>query len=631
MNRYKISKVFSILSLLVLIFSCKDYLDVVPDNVATLENAFSRRTEAEKYLYTCYSYLPRNGNLADDPAMLGGDELWRFSNIRGYLDIARGFQTTVNPLGDRWTQFYQAIRDCNTFLANVNKVPDVDETEKRRWIAEAKFLKGYYHFLLMRMYGPVPIMDENIPIDAQEEQIVIARAPVDAVVSYIVKLINEARKDLPLTIGNPARELGRISIPIALSVKAQVLVYAASPLFNGNIDVAGLVNRDGTPLFNTTYSVEKWRIAAEACKNAIDTCHLAGVEIFEYPANYQAIQLTSAIRTQLSIRTAITQRWNSEIIWANSLSNSAGLQSLMQPHINPANLNITSIRGEVSPTLKIAEMYYSENGVPISEDKTWTAKHPNRFALKTASAADQLYIKKDYTTAALHYDREPRFYANLGFDGSVWYGQGVYTDKAPTNLYHVEAKFRQRNGFGKPGFGTITGYYVKKLIHFENVIGVGNDYSITNYPFPVIRLADLYLMYAEALNEAVGPTNEVHKYIDLVRNRAGLPPVKTSWDNFSSNPSAYQSMTGMREIIHRERLIELSFEGHRFWDLRRWKKAAAQLNTPVRGWDLGQVDASSYYRPNVIYNQNFNLKDYFWPINENTIARNRNLVQNLGW
>ncbi|MGV3639070.1 MAG: RagB/SusD family nutrient uptake outer membrane protein [Adhaeribacter sp.] len=628
MKRYKLPGLLGLLQVF-LLCACGEFLDVVPDNVATLDNAFTRRIEAEKYLFTCYSYMPKNGDLADDPGMLAGDELWRFASVKGFMEVARGFQTPVSPLGDRWAEYFRAIRDCNIFLENIHKVPDLDETERRRWIAEARFLKAFYHFSLLKMYGPIPLMKQNLSVDATEDQIQVSRAPVDSCFQYVVKLLNEAAPDLPFSIDDPTRELGRLTQPITLAFKAQVLVYAASPLFNGNAEFSGLKNTDGTSLFPAAYSQAKWDSAAVACKKAIDVCHQAGLKLYQFQPDFQQFRLSDTIRTQLGIRNAVTERWNSEVIWANTQTNSTALQNLLTPHLDPTNLDITSIRGEVSPTLKIAEMFYTHHGVPISEDKTWD--YNNRYAQQVATKADKLYIREGHSNVALHFNREPRFYADLGFDGSVWYGQGKYDDRKASDLFYVEAKFKQRNGYGKFNFHTITGFYVKKLIHYQNVIGKGNAYSVTPYPFTIMRLADLYLLYAEALNESKGPVQEVHTYIDQVRQRAGLEPVQTSWETYSTNPVKYTTKEGMRAIIQQERLIELAFEGHRFWDLRRWKEAANQLNMPVMGWDLVQESPAAYFRPSMIYNQTFGNKDYFWPIRESDLARNRNLVQNLGW
>src|SRR5690606_9015382 len=114
------------------------------------------------------------------------------------------------------------------------------------------------------------------------------------------------------------------------------------------------------------------------------------------------------------------------------------------------------------------------------------------------------------------------------------------------------------------------------------------------FPYPIIRIPDLYLLYAEALNEAYGPSDEAMKYIDLVRERSGLKGIVFSWSNYSSTPDKFRDKDGLREIIHQERLIELAFEGHRFWDLRRWKKAIQVLNRPIQGWNIDQESPEDY-------------------------------------
>ncbi len=610
--------------------SCGKYLDVVPDNVATIENAFALRAQAQKFLYTCYSYMPRHGSLGDDPAIAGGDELWSIEGRGAYVFLAKGQQKISGPYGDRWGQYYRALRDCNIFLENIDKVPDIEEYERDRWIAEVKFLKAFYHFYLVRMYGPVPLIKDNLPIDADVNAVKVVRNPLDECFAYIVQLLDESIGSLPDEITDPTRELGRVTRTIAYAVKADALVLAASPLFNGNPDYTTLVNPDGTALFPAAYSEEKWRLAARACKEAIDYAHAMGHSLYHYRPAFQQYDLSDTIKTQMSIRNSVAEKWNPEIIWANTLAVTDGLQALMTPFLDPRNLDITITRGELSPPMKVVEMYYSDKGVPITEDKSW--RYADRYQLQEAGDSEKLHVKKGYVTARMNYNREPRFYAHLAFDSGIWYGQGRYDDKDFNNLFYIEAKFRQRNGIGKDGFNTVTGYYVKKLIHFENVIGTtGNSYSITSNPWPIIRLADLYLLYAEAENEVSGPNEEVFKYLDLTRARAGLEPVAASWTKYSTNPGKYSTREGLRQIIQQERLIEFAFEGKRFWDIRRWKRGVELLNQPIVSWDLTQERAENYYRPVVLFSQTFGSKDYLWPIDETNIIVNRNLVQNLGW
>jgi hypothetical protein len=270
----------------------------------------------------------------------------------------------------------------------------------------------------------------------------------------------------------------------------------------------------------------------------------------------------------------------------------------------------------------MAELFYTKNGVPIAEDKNWNFS--DRYSLKTASSLNGDYLQDGYTTSALHFDREPRFYADLAFDGSLWYMQN--------KTWPVQAKSGQGQS-RRAAFGySITGYFTKKLVNWKFVIQDGLSYTQEEYPWPLMRLADLYLLYAEALNEANGPSEPVYQYLNLVRERAGLQTVQLSWDTYSNNPGKYKDQAGLRQIIHQERGIEMAFEGSRFWDLRRWKEASATLNTPVYGWDIEQTDATGYYRPKLLFNQKFVApRDYLWPIKEYNTIVNPNLVQNPGW
>lgn len=616
--------------------SCKKYLDVIPDNIATLENAFTMRSEAEKYLYTCYSYMPRDGELTSDPAILSGDEMWALTNPgfpefdHTMFNLARGLQVTANPVGDgNWVNLYKGLRDCNIFLENVGKVPDLVAEERNTWIAEVKFLKAYYHFCLVRMYGPVPIIRTNLPVDVDLNTVKVYRDPVDSCFSYITQLLDECKDELPPIVTDPTRMLGRITQPIAYSLKAKVLMTAASPLFNGNADQSTLKDNKGVQLFNQTVSSVKWDSAVAACKQAIDICHGVGMKLYKYTPAFQQYNLSDTMVTQLGLRNVFTEKWNSEIIWANTQTTVSLLQRVATPNVDHRYIDNPRIVSELAPPMKIVEMFYTDHGVPMTEDKTWTGE---KAALRTAGAGDALYIRNGYTTAAMHFNREPRFYANIGFDGGVWYGQGSYDDSKPASLYFVGAKKGQPNSKLQPDKGSVTGYFVKKYVHFQNTQGSSvGDYSITTYPWPVIRLAQLYLWYAEALNEQTGGAAGAFTYLDLVRERAGLAGVKSSWDNYSTTPGKYTTQAGLREIIQRESMIEMAFEGQRYWDIRRWKRAISEYRRPIEGWDIEQSDAAYFYRQKVLFTQAFGLKDYFFPINTESILRNRNLVQNIGW
>lgn len=641
----KIRKAFSgsmiVLSLLALQSCENSFLDVVPDNVTTLEHAFKLRNEAQKYLFTCYAYIPKNGDGIYNIGMLAGDETWVAPNraaITSYaFNIATGTQRRSDPYMNAWEGRYQAagpgdlyplfdgIRHCNVFLENVedrNKVADLSESERLRWIAEAKFLKAYYHYYLMRMYGPIPVIRTNVPIDASNDQIQVSREPIDESIDYLVSLLDEAATGLPPQITDTQNELGRITKPIALGIKAEMLLMAASPLFNGNADMAGFNTKDGKPFFNPVYDATKWAKAATAAKEAIDAAEANGHKIF-YKDDV-AFNISNVAKTKLNITQAVTERWNDEIIWANPNSRTYELQRLCMMPLNNTIAH-TQARKVFSPTLESAMNFYTKNGVPIEEDKTLT--FGDITELREATAADKFNIKEGYRTSVINFDREPRFYADLGFDGAIFY---KYDSGSDETKEVIRAKYQDYAGSSDAFDFNVTGYYIKKLINWEQHFGGGTLYK--EYAWPELRLADLYLMYAEALNEVNGPTAEVLQYIDAIRTRAGLSGVVASWTNFSNNPTKYTTKEGMREIIQRERSIEMAFEGKNYWDIRRWKKATQEFNEPVKGWNVFGSSESNYYQIRTLDQQRFvSPRDYFWPIDETTLIQNPNLIQNPGW
>jgi len=633
-----------------LITSCKkSFLNVVPDNVATIDNAFASKVQAEKYLFTCYSYLPYEEDPTYNPGLTASDETWIEDNeihIRStnVAQLPRGGQNTSDPICNYWdgtrdgalnsngNGMFRAIRDCNVFLENISdlsKVPDLDIDTRNRWISEAKFLKAYYHYILFRAYGPIPIVDKNIPISASLSETQVKRQPVDSVVNYIAGVLDSSLTYLPAFIGSTASELGRITKPIALSLKAKLLVYAASPLYNGNTDFGSLKNPDGVALFNTTYSAAKWQRAADACKAAIDACTAQGVQLYTFQLQGGST-LTDTTLTQMSIRNAMSEPWNSELVWGlthadmgfNGFFQAIGGAAFDRTYVQ--NGGITYGNALMGPTLKMAKMFYSKNGVPIDEDKT--LDFSNYSSLRTATHEERFYVKEGETTARLNFDREPRFYANIGFDRCIWY-MANSPSHSDENTFYL---FCRAGEFGQNSPIPITTMYMKKILnwHFD-----WNTRLNTPYPYPLIRLADLYLLYAEALNEVnTAPTDDVYNYVNLVRARAGLATVQNAWSNYSISPTKYTTRDGMRSIIQRERAIELCFEGQRYWDLVRWKTAAQDLSGNVTGWDRTAKNADLFYRELTFYSRKFVApRDYLWPLDDQDLLNNPNLVQNPNW
>ncbi|WP_298239016.1 RagB/SusD family nutrient uptake outer membrane protein [uncultured Algibacter sp.] len=654
--------------------SCSDYLDVVPDDIATIDNAFADVEEAEKFLYGCYSWMPRLGSLSNNPAFYGGDESYRevlriptggVANFTFAMQaIAIGSQNADRPIADYWsganggTNLHRGIRDCNTFLEKIDNVPVIDAFSKRRWVAEAKFLKAYYHFYLFRMYGPIIISDFNLPIDSDVSEIQKFRSPVDECVTYIADLFLEASTDLPAQVFNPVEELGRATKLGALALRARVLTMGASPLFNGNGDYANMIDKNGVSLFPQTYDNEKWRLAAEACKEAIEIIEGAGVQLFNFdptrlklPNNVNIDEIPDEVLNTLTIQHSLSEIWTDEKLFVSTKGSTQVLQQHAMARTHTAvSSPVDNQRGAFSiysPTLRIAEMFYTKRGVPIDEDKDWD--YGNRYELRRYnSAADddfdnnlvpdnKYFVKNNETTINLHFDRETRFYGSLGFDRGIWY---TTTTAGGSGLSTFESHYlKARNTVsewssaikGSLGRGSYTGYFAKKLTNYENTINNNGQLTTVNYAFPEIRLADLYLLYAECLNE-IDDRATAYIYIDKVRERANLEGVVESWANYSNQPNKPNSKSGFREIVQQERLIELVFEGQRFWDLKRWKLAENNLIRPLRGWNYLGTTAEEYYEsPRVLGTADYTFKDNLWPIDTEEILSNPNTLQNGGW
>lgn len=642
-------KIKSIIILLLIAFTvstCDSYLDIIPDNVATMDHAFTDRVSAERFLATIYSYMPQIGDITADPAILASDEWgvveddFYLSSI-GYLGnrIKLGHQNTNTPMLNYWEGhqrgrgLFRALRDCNIFFENIDNVgPDLPDYERERWIAEVTFFKAFYHYYLLRMYGPIPLIKKNIPVSSGIEDVKVYRDPFDDCVDYIVELLDEIIEVLPLNVTNIATEMGRITRPIAATLKAELLVMAASPLFNGNEDFSTMVDNRGVKLFSDQEDPEKWTRAAEACEDAIKICHSAGIRLFTF--NDRRFQLSEETQRLMSIRGAPTIRWNEELIWGNPENTVSQLQFRSLPFMKIEDRQSSGVTGEMYADFVMTELFYSRNGVPINEDTNYD--YEGRYQTTLIGNDHYYYIQEGLITAKLNTYREPRFYANLGFDTGYWYGNGRTRDVGQGNDTETPWIMRMKGGEVSGKQGDIrysrSGYYVKKASNFETATSATGSLTRTRYTYPIMRLADLYLLYAEALNETLeAPTTEVYHYLDLIRERAGLEGIVESWNKYSNVPNKPLSKTGMREIIQQERLIELCFESKRFWDIRRWKQGHIYYNRPERGWNVNGNTTETYYTVTTYNQLQFSSKFYLWPIREAELRKNANLLQNPYW
>jgi len=664
----------AIVVLLLTAVGCNKYLDILPDDKPVLEDAFKDRYNAEKYLFTCYGSLPVVADPINTLGLSGGGDVvydplntpgGNTAHITSTTLLFFNGNNTANPYMNFWDgengatkNIWQGIRHCNVFLEHIDPEDggprDMDEMERERWIAEVKTIKAYLNFYLFQLYGPIPIVDKVIPIAAKGEELAFYREPVDQVADYIVNLLDEAIESLPV-VGeiDPASEYGRFTKTIARSIKAKTLVLAASPIFNNNNYYLGYTDNRGVELFPEGDSRERWQRALTAADEAIRSAEEAGYRILvSADAGSGAIpdvnstNINDTTKAMISLRQAVTQPWNQEIIWATNAS-TRQLQRFASMLSNSewdnmAGSGAPDIGQRHAPTLNVVESFYSANGVPIEEDAEWDQNgwYTNRYTTKLPEADHTKFlIKSGQETALLHHNRSLRFYASVGFDGGIWEGRSepLSNPAFPNFMRHMGSGFKYGVEYG---FYPLSGYLAKKMVHLRTTYTATRVELIYEpYSFPIIRLADLYLLLAECLNEVDGPGatdsqgNNAYYYLDIIRARSGMEGVVDSWQKYASAPykAKPDNQSGLREIIRQERLNELAFEGHYYYDVRRWLIAEEVYNQPILGWNKEGENKADFYTLKVLLQPRFSMKDYLMPIKTNTLLQNRNLIQNPGW
>ena len=673
MNKNKVIKrclvAVAALSVTAVTPSC-DYLAVVPDNTATLDDAFESREMAERYLHTCYSYQPRPMYPEQSFDIYSAGEAFGMQDGSGAVTLApfymmAGDQNVVNPYYNTWDgengrtvrAYYKAIRDCNIFLEylddnSAHEYPfDLDEADRKRWVAEVKYLKALYHFYLLRQYGAITIMDKNQPTNATAEEFRLHRNTFKECVDYIDNLMLSAAASeyVPYRIEMETSELGRLTKPMMYAMYAKFRVTVASPLFNGNAILGNVVDNRGIKIFEdcVNYDKEKWTIARKAVKAAIDTAmNYGGADLLR--SSQAPTSLGSVMQRDFNLRQIISQSWNVEHIWGGTNGDVPQATLDAFPRFNQ-EANNAGARNRLAPTMDMANSYYTERGLPIDEDVQFLAKDwyefrqpdPNNPMEICFIARDNSNNDKNGGTIELHYGREPRFYANILCDNFYLWGSGKTpsVDDAGNNrgsMWQVQSKMGQVCGLNAWEYFSITGYHCKKWIMYQTTF---NNSLVWKYnDAPVIRLADLYLLYAECLNEeGDAAVDDILYWVNLVRERADIPTVQESWgaaNGWTTAPDKFMTQEGRREIIKRERKIELAFEGHHLWDMLRWKDAKDAWNgKPIEGWNVKGTTAADFYRVTVCPHGDrvFQEKNYLWPFKESTLDRNTNIVQNYGW
>lgn len=659
--RYFVNTKISItaLFLLSLSFSSCHYLDVDKyfDNTLTLDTAFTKRTYVEGFLSNAFevmnvdvSDICSGGARAD---YTGGYALFASDELLKMDDYAKRYQNgeysaSETLLEDKWKRVFEPVRKATTFIAYVDKCKEMTMAERSDMKAQARFLRAYAYWVLLRQYGPIPLIpEEGFDISMTYSQLSVQRNTFDECVDFIANDFLLAAQNLPLT--RTANNIGRPTKGAALAARARLYLYAASPLYNGNNDLSFLKNSEGKQLIPQDYDEGKWARAAAA---ALDVINLKQYQILtisksdktvsppnnseysekNFPDGWADIDPFESYRQMFNGTVSASK--NPELIFTRPNDNDYGIADLVRLSMP------YSLKGQnaIAVTLKQVNAYYMKDGRSIYEAK---------------GTGD--YVEDGFTTSATQYDflsrgvslqyanREPRFYASIAYPGSIWECSSA-SETAFTNTQVFYYK-DQTDGkqYSNVGNYPVTGIGMKKYYNPEDALTLGG-YIVTKFE-PAIRYADVLMWYAEALNELTTShkmtllngdeveikrdVEEMRKGIKPIRMRAGLP-------DFADN--IYSDQSGFRTALKHERQIEFFGESKRYYDLRRWKDAYVEENIPIKGYniDMNQTNSQKqqFYRetlvstfPKIFISPNM----YLWPIPQYELERNKKLTQNPGW
>ncbi|WP_319481828.1 RagB/SusD family nutrient uptake outer membrane protein [uncultured Draconibacterium sp.] len=637
--KIQLKYIFLIL-LLGTMFSCTDYLDKESDTELTMDMVFTDKDRMESMLAYVYSgipdptwgYLNRTGW-----GVMGDDwtpsERWQQWGWDAIPKITGNWNTATEWDGSYWGDLPKRIRTANILRANVVPIDGTTITAQEvEYIqAECRFLQAYYYSLFVNCYGVCPFQPDYVaPTDGSTEELLTGPVPYDEIIEWCDNEMLEASKILPASY-TQAIKYGRVTSVMCLAARARMLLFAASPLVNGNPDYTNFTDTEGTPLFNSSYDQNKWTKALEAHRLLIQEAEAAGHELYKM---YNDDGSIDAFASTAWVHARTYSDGNKEILFARPQN-----QTEFDRHISPYG---AGGNGGLGMTQSIVDAFFMDNGLsPIlgyeNGDKTKPIINPESGYTESGfSDANDVRNTDNWNwydgeekvaakagTFNMYVNREPRFYNAILWNERyyIWDRRNVdfyqygkdnnYTHDAPQNGY-LGLKRKHPNSDSKNG-------------------------SWQYRPGIVYRLAEAYLSYCEILNEVSPGNQEILTYLNLIRERAGIPQYATSQQDGYIAVNL-NDQDEMREIIRRERRVELCGEGVRYDDLRRWKEAEDVLDGDFYGMNFSGTDKSDdpsnpkafYVRTQ--YQKRVYQKKYYWfPIFQDEIDKNPNLVQSPYW
>ena len=377
------------------------------------------------------------------------------------------------------------------------------------------------------------------------------RSTYDECVNFIEEEFRKAADMLPDYWGPIA--YGRAIKATALAYRARLLLYAASPLVNGNSEFyADFVNKDGTHLINQTYDAEKWKRAMDAAKEAIDCVEASketgaytmddrqlGLSVSKSTSTTDPFELGRANYTYIFTGDGNATQFLNQNEYLMSLNKSGSITYTQKQFGCHLANNYTKVsgayRGYLCPTFEAVQMYYTRNGLPWEDDPE-------------TKDIDPLAYNKAAGTVEMHLHKEPRFYASVGYDrGTYRFNGGKMTIKAH------KGEPQGFTGSYDNEYQSYNGYFCQKWVNEQSkmTLNSSGNYSVStymSYVFPYMRIAELYLSYAEADFEYDGTLSDYgYECLNKIRSRCGLPTFQDSWSRAGGIPSGQK----LRDIIRR--------------------------------------------------------------------------------
>ena len=572
--------------LLFMASACNDGYEKEPVEHFTLDYLFSRADSAgiqARYFLNniYYEHLPSgynriNGDFLDAAS---DDAISINNNEPEIYKLFMGRYSAVSRLTDmEWGGYYQGIRKANILINNIDVVPfnltyinALGETKPLNYTmkAEARFLRAHFYLELVKRYGGVPLIGDNVYVLGDDVQ--LPRNTFAQCIDYIVRELDEIKDDLRSLPRADATEFAHAPTKEAcLAMKARVLLYAASPLFNEKPLEAGneLI---GYP----SYDSGRWNLAAQAAKDLIDQYGPKGKGTLNLAQDYRNIFVDFYGGN------------NPELIFFRPVGKNKSIETAN----GPLGFSGNSLgNGNTNPTQNLVESFLMKDGTKY-----------------VSTSVDDPFKNRD-----------PRLDFTILHHGSRWLNTTLDTQVGGTH-----------NPSGAQYSRTC--YYMAK---FMKDYQTSSNYEDNIHLWVMYRYGEVLLNYAEALNEVAlaGGTidnKEVLNSLIQLRKRAGIEPGNENYYGLPA-PQNYDAAE-MREIIRNERRIEMAFEEQRYWDIRRWRIAEDIFKEPLKGLNIQVVGNKTIYNEVNVLSAEFDTKRYFYPIPYSEVIKNGNMIQNPNW